>query len=396
MSRDFQIAWQCPHLTVEEVVSLGSDRRSLDVRQPVGGSGTVRILANDEVFIPQGGLFSSARLYSTISGPYDIVANEDTLTVSSPLGSETVIFGAVTRLRLTAAQVIAELDKRSFSVAQVADVNGHLVFFDNTRVGNDSFINVSGTAAGALGFGNLGSKCTTNYQAGARGAQVYPGWQLYLREDTITNRFPRFITPVRTNPIFKVTYSVPPNRCLRCGGTYIENDYRYDSAGQLLMIENEDLLYQASLKILLTDKGSNPYHPWYGTHIRSRIGSKAISGVSTLISEDVRQALAKLQTLQGEQTKYQVTSFKERLYSIQRVDVTPHVQDPTIFKVDVAVQNASAEPIDLSIVFTVPGAVALMGSNGLMLGTQAVGLESGQAAKLFAETVNPLFLTDGK
>jgi len=140
------------------------------------------------------------------------------------------------------------------------------------------------------------------------------------------------------------------------------------------MIENESLLYQAVMKILLTDRGSNPYFPWYGSQISSRIGSKALGGVASLLNEDVRRALARYQTLQESQSKYQSVTFKERLYAVLGVRVAPHEQDPTTFLLDVTVQNAAAEPINLPIVFTVPGVVATMGSNGLMLGQQAAGL----------------------
>ena len=56
------------------------------------------------------------------------------------------------------------------------------------------------------------------------------------------------------------------------------------------------------------------------------------------------------------------------------VDVTQSADDPTVFLVDVTVSNASAKPIRVSIVYTAPGAVARAGTNGLSLGTQAVGL----------------------
>jgi phage baseplate assembly protein W len=184
-----------------------------------------------------------------------------------------------------------------------------------------------------------------------------------------------------------VTYSVPPHRCLRCGGTYVENDYRFDETGQGILIENEDLLYQACLKILLTDRGSNAYHPWYGTSIRSRIGTKALGGVASLISEDVRQALSKLQALQQSQATFQQVTYKERLYSVLSVQVLPHSQEQTTFLVDVTVQNASNEPIELSIVFTVPEVVALMGGNGLLLDGNRAGVTAG--------TSQNLFLTDG-
>lgn len=147
----------------------------------------------------------------------------------------------------------------------------------------------------------------------------------------------------------------------------------------MILIENENLLYQAALKILLTDRGSNTFHPWYGTYLRSRVGSKALSGVASLINEDVRRALKRIQDMQEQKTKYQAVSFKERLYSVLSVEVLPHSQDPTTYMINVVVQNASSTPINLSIVFTVPGVVALMGSNGLTLGNEIAGVSPGQA-----------------
>jgi hypothetical protein len=190
---------------------------------------------------------------------------------------------------------------------------------------------------------------------------------------------------LRSNPLLKVTYTVPVQRCLRCRASFVENDYRFTGSGQGIFVNNEDLLYQASLKLLLTDRGSNAYHPWYGTNIRSRVGHKAIGAVSTLISEDVRRALARMQELQREQAKYQGVSFQERLYSVLQVHVRPHIEDPTTFLIDVVVQNSSSTPINLNIVYTVPEVVALMGSNGLMLGTEPTGLTHQEAQSLFAE-----------
>jgi len=385
---------------VEEVVALGSDRRSLDTRQPVAASGLVRILVNNELFIPQGGLFSVAQLYGAISGPYDLVENEDTLTIESSGGSSTITFGVRGTQRWTAEQVIKEILKQGLiSSILPEDVNGHLLFSDTNKVGIDSFIKVSGTAAVSLGFGaptGVGNCGGVNYQWRATGQQLYPGWELVIRPDEITNRYPQFRGVIRNNPRFKVTYTTPPQRCLRCGGGYIENDFRYDTSGLSVLIENEDLLYQAVLKILLTDRGSNPYHPWYGTQLRSRIGSKSLSGVSSVISEDVRRALSRLESLQEEQAKYQTVTYKERLYSVLNVEVLPHEQDPTTFMIGVAVQNASGQPVNLNIVFTVPDVVALMGSNGLMLGTEQAGLSAEEARTIYVPGGSRLQLNSGR
>lgn len=381
MSRDFQLAWPCPHLTVEEVVALGSDRMSLSTRQPVASEGTVRVIANDEIVLPPGGLFVSASISSSTPGPYDLTENEDTLVVESSAGTQTFTFGVQGVVRYTPEAIERFLVRNELSVAGFSTDSNVLTFTELTKLGQDSFIRIRGSAAASLGFGSPG---VSERQWGARGRQVYPGWRLHQRPDDIVNRFPKFNTPLRSNPLLKVTYTVPVARCLRCRASFVENDFRFTASGYSILINNEDLLYQASLKLLLTDKGSNAFHPWYGTNIRSRVGQKAVGAVSALISEDVRRSLARMQDLQKEQTQYQQVSFRERLYNVLQVHVRPHREDPTTFLVDVVVQNAASEPIELSIVYTVPEVVALMGSNGLMLGTETTGLTHEESRRLFA------------
>lgn len=380
MSQDYQLAFPCPHLTVEEVVGLDSDRRSLDTRQPVGGAGTVSILVNEDTFVPSSGLKSFASLYSAVSGPYTLVENEDSLTIQTSAGLFTFTLGVKGRVRWSADKIVEILEGQGFSDAVLENINGHLAITDSNRVGKDSFVKVSGTAADALGFGDP-AKNSLQYRA--QGTELYPSWELVIREDEIVNRFPRFTKPIRGNPTFKVTYTVPANRCLRCRATYIENDMRFASSGEPFMLTNEDLLYQAALKMLLTDRGSNPYHTWYGTTIRERIGSKALGNVAAIISDDIRKALGNMSDMQKDQAEYQQVTPKERLYQILSVNTRPHREDPTTYLVDVVVQNASGQPVELTVVFTVPEVVALMGSNGLFLGTQAAGLDESQAASLF-------------
>jgi len=391
MSLEFQLAFPCPHLTVEEVVSLGDDRRSLNTRQPVASAGQVRVLVNDDFSIPREGVLSAAVLSSSVSGPFDIIENEDTLTVEASGGTATLSFGAVGTIRLTTDQVVRRTTIAGWEHVEVRNDNGHMVFVDINKVGPSAFVKVRGTVASALGFGQ---PTLSGRQWAAYGKEVYPGWDLYLRPDTITNRFPRFRKPLRLNPMLKVTYAVPVQRCLRCQAGFIENDFRFDASGNMLLIQNEDLLYQAALKILLTDRGSNPFFPWYGTTIRERIGSKALSGVASVLSEDVRKALSRVQSLQTEQAKYQQVTFKERLYSVLAVDVKRHTQDASTYLIEVTVQNASGEPISLNIVFSVPEVVALMGSNGLMLGAKSAGLGTTEARQLFKNDRN--LLTGGQ
>lgn len=356
MSVDVRLTWNCSHLIVEEVAQLASDRRSLTLSQPIAGYNTVEIRANDEV-IPSEGLYTQAVLHSTKSGPFDIIENEDSLSITTSFGQNTTKFNVRGIQRYTTDQIITKLLSRNFNIGKLENVNGHITIIDTSKIGSDSYVKVAGDIS-SFGF---------SLQTSSTGKQIYPSWQLVKREGLIVDeRFPRFDFPVKGNPVFKVTYTALPDRCLRCRGSRVEHDIRYSADGNAIFIDNEDLLYQAALKILLTDRGSNSYHPWYGTTLRSRIGTKNVGAVVGLIADDIRKALVSLQTLQREQSKYQVVTTKEQLYSITNVRVLPHAQDPTTILADVTVRNASSEPITITTVFTVPGVISRLSSNGLI------------------------------
>lgn len=379
MSAEFQIAFPCPHLIVEDGVVLGSDRRSLPTHSPVASSGIVRVLANDEFFIPSAGLYSQAQITGAISGPFVIRRCDESLTVTGSAETKTVMLpvGA----SVDPAKVVAILVNALTTVAVEID-RGHIVLTDLATIGQSSRIFVTGPAAASLGF---------EQQHGARGAVVYPGWELFdvgpafgplatsntsasRSASALTFKYPRFREPLRQNPRLKVTYVTNSSQCLRCQGTLIENDYRFSIQGDPITIVDENLLYQAALKIILTRVRSNPYHTYYGSALTSRVGAKAIGAVTSLLTEDVQTALSTMQRLQLAQAKYQQVSAKERLYAVTSVHVAPSADDPTAFLVDVVVTNASGTPVAISIVFTVPGVTALTGSNGMSLGLGAVGL----------------------
>lgn len=362
MSVEVGLAHPCPHLVMEEVVALADDRRSLFLRAPIASANVVRVLANDEVYIPPGGVASQAQITGTLSGPFRI-ANCDTsvtLTTSTEVASITLPVGE----QVTAVAVARAILGSGLQGVTVELIRGHLVLTDASSVGLDSSILISGSGAASIGFSS---------QRGARGKRVYPGWELVSRVDAISNRHPRFLEPLQGNPTLKATYIAPPSRCPRCSATFIENDAQFDLTGDIILIRDENLLYQAALKILLTRIRTNPFHQFYGSNISSRIGVKAIGAVTTLITEDVQTALQTLQQLQQAQAKFQQVSAKERLFSVSSVRVTPSSEDATVFLLDVVVSNASGAPIALNVVFSVPGVTALAGTNGLSLGLEATG-----------------------
>lgn len=402
MSKDLLLGRRCPHLVIEESVTLGADFRSLPTKAPVAGSQLARVYANvtsqvsntspetgadfaTRYIIPPSGLHSQARIKGSTAGPFRIrgCASENGLTVDTNVvtisgSGETATFRLPTGSRV-GAETLAKLFRNTLATIAVGVENGRLVLVDTAEIGKRSWIKITGRGAEAIGF----------VQKGARGRQVFPGWTLDKGEDLLTNvnfqgtfaqpaRYFRFREPVKSNPILKVTYPAPGARCPRCGGTFVENDWQFDLSGDLIFIENEDLLYQAALKILLTERGSNPYHQAYGSNIINRIGSKAVGAVAQQLREDTISALNRMRTLQRGQARYQQVSLREQVYAINSVDVYPHNNDPTAYRVDVVLTNASGRPVVLNVVFTVPGAEALAGTNGLSLGVSGLTIEQQQ------------------
>jgi hypothetical protein len=378
VSQEVQIAFPCPHLVIEEGVDLGSDRKSLATRAPIANTNLVRILANDQFYVPSTGLFSQAVLVGDTAGPFQIFRCKN---LYGPLGNQLLIKASAGEVlvflpegeRVSSSEVEKSIRKQASDYVEVGTRNGAVVLADINQVGRGSFVQVSGQGAEQLGF---------TLQLGARGDEIYPPWGLEAAPQvyptlknarTIPTRYPKFKKALRNNPDLKVTYAAVPEFCPRCRATYIENDWRFDEEGDTLLIDNENLLYQACLKALLTRKGSNSYHPAYGSSIMDRIGSKVVGATLTLLQEDVRAALLKVQTVQSAQRKYQLVTDKERFYSLREVKVTPG-DDPTTVLIQVSVVNAALIPVSLSIVFSVPGAVALAGTNGKTLGLPGVGL----------------------
>lgn len=385
MSIEIRSGYPCPHLVMEERVALGDDKRSIPIRAPVAVASTARLMVNDSHFVPAAGLYSQAMLIGAFAGPYNIQRCTDTL---GPQGNvlriqtsvDTTDIALPVGTRVQAADVLAAIRNSSSKVAVGLTEFNSLVLVDAEKVGTKSVVRVSRPDGGPESIGAAAALGFT-FQRGARGSTVYPPWQLHTRQDVfptamevgrfpVKARYPRFTAPLKGNPTFKATYVSFPERCPRCQGTYVENDYRFDKAGDVVTIDNENLLYQACLKMLLTELKSNPYHPAYGSDIMKMIGMKRSGAAAVLIQEAVTVALEKVQNIQTTQRNFQTVSDRERLYAVQAVNVTSPGVDPTAFNVEVVVTNASMQRIPVSIAYSVPGAVALAGSTGASLGAQ--------------------------
>lgn len=353
MSIEFQLAYTCPHQMVREPAQLAADGKTLETSQTcVGG---IEVYMNG-VKIPSGGLHSNAKLISAKVGPYRIYPDTRTFGITfDGMSKETELGLGVHKC----SKIAYELNKL-FDGLLVTEKNGRLHFEDNLNTGVVSKIKLFGSALETTGFGNRRS---------AFGKMVVPPWGVGMRDGYLTVSYPQFFTKPKQakNARFEVTYFTEAHRCRRCMATRVENDLRYDEDGLLKMIENEDHLYQACLKALLTNLGTNLQHKWYGSNIMRMIGTKANGAVVSTLTAEIRRVLETHADLQENQSKYQKVTMKERLYKVISVNVQQNRKDRTVFLCEVVVQNYSGSPVRLSIVYTAPGAFGSVRKDGAVI-----------------------------
>jgi hypothetical protein len=329
MSVDFQLSFPCPHILLEEYAELNSDRRTLSSLYPMSSEKTLLVRANDELDIPSSGLYSTPTVISTKADPFFYDVDQRVGTIETDQKTYTITLPKKPYITIKEALVILRKAVGTDKNVLFSDENGFL------RVSStDGYLVVR---IPALGFTKT---------IGSQRKELFPSWTLSQDQSISFNR------NLQTNAYFKINYITPQRFCPRCGGTGMENDVRIYKNGELITIENENLLYQMTLKALLTDKGSNPYHVWYGSLLKSQIGKKQLFNLSSIIYQDVLSALEKVQDLQKQQVLYQNVSLKEQLSEIVSVDVYQDENDLLTYYVDVEVRNASNELVDISIVFT--------------------------------------------
>ena len=209
-----------------------------------------------------------------------------------------------------------------------------------------------------------------------RGKNTFPGWTLVNDPSTLSDRPRRLVyfdEPLKADSNFiELTYVTVSQECRRCGGLGVENDWRYGSDGHTAEVRNEALLIQELLKITYTNRGSNPFHPWYGTTILERIGSKnASSGViQNAITSDIYTMFGRWQSIkrQQEEAVGQFLSDEEYPLRLSSVRLEQSQQDPTVLFLNVEVQNRSTKPIVITRGLRLPEPLNLLGN------TQAQGV----------------------
>jgi hypothetical protein len=120
------------------------------------------------------------------------------------------------------------------------------------------------------------------------------------------------------------------------------------SQGQLKTVRDSEKLIQDILKICLTDVGSNPIHPSYGSFLsRSIVGNAMHTDVIVQIgTSQINTCLTNLQHLQQLQLKsFQKVSADEQLAAITGISITRSAFDPRLFNIRIRCLTKGFQPV---------------------------------------------------
>jgi hypothetical protein len=345
MSQDFLLASYCPHEIIQEkVTSINSDRRTITLKNSVEDKTSVKIYFNGEL-IPPHGKELPATIESFNSSPFKLSSGNMVFSkyklIKDPI--PTTFSVSIPQGYYSAVDLAQKINSHKDNTFIKANNNqGFLTLQDSSgHFGSASIISVSSPLLDVLG---LSSSIT-------QGKVLFPGWTVSL----MGSQLPSFITfkaPISANPEIKVSYRTYANVCMRCMSSGVENDLTFNTYGEPVLITDENLLFQACMKVLLTKGGSNPYHTWYGANLDKFLGQKALNSVIPFIKEEIRKALEKLQGVQQQQKMSQNVTSGESFYRISSIDVSINPENPQIFNIDVTVINNNTEPVNITILYT--------------------------------------------
>lgn len=346
MSFDLQLEQRCTHLVVEELLTVDIDQTTVTPLRPISSFDSVKVRLNGSIEVPSDGVHVPAEGVGTRKGPFTITTSNRVFSVSvhgQAVQTATLPLSA----HLEAVQVANLLNSQLRDLTFYGD-RGSLRFSSNL-VGDAATVYVMGTSTLATYVG-----ITANREY--RGRKTVPGWTLVNDPNTLLDRPTRLVVfddPLKGfQDIVEVNYTTVREECRRCGGVGIENDWRYGSDGVAIELRDEALLIQEIQKILYTSRGTNPFHPWYGSNLLTAVGAKngAASFLQSLIVSDIQQTFNRWQSIKTkqEQNVGQFVSDEEFPFRLTNVGVEQSSSDPTVFFVNIELRNRSLKAVELT------------------------------------------------
>lgn len=151
-------------------------------------------------------------------------------------------------------------------------------------------------------------------------------------------------------PLVEVSYTTVAERCPKCLGIKVIDDYIISSSGDISLVKDEAYLVQQVEKYIVTKLGSNRFHNWMGTTLQSLAGSKVtdIDLVRSRIVDQVSSAIGKLVDVQSQLASAgRILSPGETYGTTRSITIIPS-EDPTLFEVNVSFTARSGKAIEYS------------------------------------------------
>lgn len=360
MSYDRKFDQICPHQVSEEALFVSDDRRTIRPLRPISTAVGLRVRLDGAIDCPSSGVFLPASVVGRRPGPYTVAAGSNTLRLQVDQGAIQTLT-LTPGLRLPANQVGALLSRQT---------RGAQFFVQDQRLAMRTDKGGRAASLRLVSPSPLAEVFGLPVDREVRGVDRVPPWTLVRDPNTLSDRPTRLIVfddPLRSvGDYVEVDYTTVQQECRRCGGVGVEYDWRYGSTGEVVQVRDEALLIQEVQKIIYTLKGSNPFHPWYGTSLLDTIGKKQAAGgfLQNLIVTDITDAFRKWQSVKQrqEQVVGQPVSDREFPYRLLNVDLTPSQDDPTVVMVAITIQSRSFDPIVLERGIRLPEPADLLGS----------------------------------
>jgi len=360
MSFDRKIDQLCTHRVVEEPLFLELDMQTVRPLRPIAAIVSTQVRINGVANVPSEGVKVPAEVVGSKMGPFTITEGvNDTLIVNIDGGPDQILV-ADDGKKIATRDVVRNLNQQ-IRDGYFDEINGQ-VRLKTGRAGKTAFLHVKTGSTLSSVLGLVQDRVF-------RGVRSVPGWSIVRDPNTLDDRPTRLIVfdqPLRGFADYvELNYMTVRQECRRCGGLGVENDWIYGKNGNTIEVRDEALLLQEILKIMFTVRGSNPFHPWYGTLLIDTIGRKLSAGgvVQNLIMSEITTAFTRWQSIkkQQEESVGQFVSDREFPFQLLSVRVEQSTQDPTVIFVNATVQNRSGEPIDIERGIRLPEPSDLLG-----------------------------------
>ena len=336
--KDFALKHVCPHFVLDEWLRIQPDRRTLrPVKFPSNKDVTIK---KNGIVVPKDGLFSGITVTGRRMSPFEIVSDEnDEFRFSFNEGPVQKVF-LPSGAEVSTSRIVEAINEQAQNIV-ANDANGR-VQIETLQDGDEVTLFLKGGNA----HEELGFPSHRFYH----GQEVVPPWSVVKRRSAVESdaKQIQFQRRLNTNDdVFEVSYITRRRSCRRCRGLGVENDIRHTPQGDPEFVTGIDLLAQDVEKIIFTVKGSNIFYRWYGTSLVDLLGSKVVGAdaISSQLINEIGETLERFRSLRSQQSKTQPVGDQEFLLRVSNISVQQDNLDPTIFRVQIDIQNR-ADQVD--------------------------------------------------